>query len=151
MARAQCLTQRFSALTGDVVERRHEELMEWADTELDISREYAEQVYALAEEERLLPVHALIFVHCGIGVQELEQPEQDADEAAHQAEPPDWVETKQVEFADVVLERRLRATLRRFRSQLEQAGDVDAAVREFLGADDVGPVDLGGARVGDRD
>jgi hypothetical protein len=151
-ARADCLTRRIAALTGDAaMERRHEELMEWAESELGLSREYAEQVYALAEEERLLPVHALLLVHCGIGVEELERPEQDSDEAAHQAEPPEWVETRQVEFADVVLERRVRATLRRFRAALESSDSAPAAVAEFLSAEDVGPMDLGDGGPGTGD
>jgi hypothetical protein len=142
-ARRRCLVDRIAALTGDAaVERRHEELMEWAESELDLNRGYAEQVYALAEEEELLPVHALLLVHCGIGVQELEAPEQDADEAAHQAEPPDWVESDQVEFADVALERRLRATFRRFRAMLEEADTAAGAVTLLLAEPDVGAVQL---------
>jgi hypothetical protein len=141
--RADCLARRVASLTGDAaLERRHEALMEWAVTELDLNREYAEQVYALAEEENLEPVHALLLVHCGVGVQELETPEQDSDEAAHQAAPPDWVEAEQVEFADVALERRLRATFRRWRTKLEEAGSPAAAVDAFLAEPDIGAVDL---------
>lgn len=138
----QCLTRRMAALTGDAVERRHEDLMDWAESELGLERGYAENIYALAEEEKLLPVHGLVLVHCGVGVQELEEPEQDADEAAHQAAPPDWVEADRVEFEDVALERRLRATFRRFRTRLEEAGSASAAVTAFLEEADVGPVQL---------
>ncbi|HSJ24382.1 MAG TPA: hypothetical protein VK929_06935 [Longimicrobiales bacterium] len=140
---ARCLTHRVASLTGDpAMERRHEELMEWAEAELGMDREYAEQMYALAEEEQLPPVYALLLVHCGIGVQELEEPEQDADEAAHQAAPPEWVETERVELEDVAMERRLRTTFRRFRGQMESAGTPAAAVAAFLAETDVGPVRL---------
>jgi len=138
----RCLAERLAALTGEAVERRHEDLMEWAEAELGLDRGYAENIYALAEEEKLLPVHGLVLVHCGVGVQELEEPEQDADEAAHQAAPPDWVEAEQVEFEDVALERRLRATFRRFRTRLEEAASASEAVAAFLDEPDVGPVQL---------
>jgi hypothetical protein len=139
----RCLSERVAALTGDAAtERRHEELMEWAEAELDLERANAEQVYALAEEENLPPVLALLLVHCRVGVLELEVPEQDADEAAHQAAPPDWVETEQVEFDDVALERRLRTTFRRFRARLEESGSPPSAVDAFLLEPDVGMVQL---------
>jgi hypothetical protein len=140
---ARCLAQRIASLTGDAsMERRHEALMEWSVSELNIQREYAEQVYALAEEENVEPVHALLLVHCGVGVQELEAPEQDSEEAAHQAAPPEWVETEQVEFADVALERRLRSTFRRWRTKLEESGSAAAAVAALLAEPDVGAVDM---------
>jgi hypothetical protein len=138
-----CLESGVSALTGDAaVERRHEALMEWAESDLGLERGYAEQVYALAEEEELEPVHALLLVHCNVGVRELELPEADADEAAHQEAPPEWVGPEQTKLGDVALERRLRSTFRRFRTHLAEAGSAAAAVAAFMDEPDVGAVQL---------
>jgi hypothetical protein len=76
----RCLAEGVAALTGESVERRHEVLMEWAEDEIGLSREYAEQVYALAGEEELEPVYGFLLVRCGVGIRELEPPEPDADE-----------------------------------------------------------------------
>jgi hypothetical protein len=139
----ECLTRHVAGLSGDAArERRHEALMEWAEAELGLERGFAEELYALAEEEQLPPVHALLLVHCGVGVRELEEPPQDADEAAAQASPPGWVEAEQVEFADIALERQLRLTFRRFRARLEEAGSAVSAVESFLAEPDVGSVRL---------
>jgi hypothetical protein len=139
-AARRCLEEKVAGLTGSALERRHEGLMEWSEADLGLDREYAEQVYALAEEENLLPVYGLILVSCGMGVRELEEPEED-EEAAQQA-PPDWLGTESVELDDVELERRLRATFRRFRSHLEASPDRAAAVQAFLAETDVARVRL---------
>jgi hypothetical protein len=137
-----CLEEGVAGLTGSALERRHESLMEWAETDLGLPREYAEQVYALAEEEELLPVYGFLVVRCGVGVRELEPPEQDADESASQQAPPEWLGEEGVELDDITLERRLRATFRRLRSHLEAAPAPEAAVRAFLAEPDVAPVRL---------
>jgi hypothetical protein len=134
------LLSGLSGLSGDDVERRHEVLMEWAESE-GLERGYAEQVYALAEEENLEPLLALHLVRAGIGVRELEAPEQDMDEAAQQT-PPEWVTEDVVELDDIALERRLRATFRRLRGHLEGETDLMAAVRRMLQDADVGPLQL---------
>jgi hypothetical protein len=134
-AAGECLTTRVAALRGGAAERRHEELMEWAE-DLGLERAHAEQIHTLAEEENLLPVYALLLVNCGIGVRELEPPEQDTDEASQQT-PPGWIDTGTVELDDVALERRLRATFRRFRSHLETQPDAAAAVAALLAEPDV--------------
>jgi hypothetical protein len=133
-----CLVDAVAGLTGAAAERRHEPLMEWAEQELAIDREYAEQVYALAEEEELEPVYGFLLVRCGLGVIALEPPAQDADEAASQQAPPEWLGEETVELADVELERRLRASFRRFRSHLESAAAPVAAARAFVQEPDVG-------------
>ncbi|MBR9990989.1 MAG: hypothetical protein KFH98_14600 [Gemmatimonadetes bacterium] len=140
-AREQLL-RNVALLTGAAHERRHEALMEWAESGLNLDREYAEQIYALAEEEELEPVYAFHLVQSGLGVRELEEPEQDMDEEAVQQAPPDWVAKDVVEFEDVVLERRLRASFRRLRSHLEDSATAAEAVAEFLREPDVGPVRL---------
>jgi hypothetical protein len=136
------LLEGLAGITGDGVERRHEALMDWAETDIGLPRDYAEQVYALAEEEGLEPLYALHLIRAGIGVRELEEPEQDMDEAASQQAPPEWVAEDTVEMEDVALERRLRATFRRFRSHLETMADASAAAVVFLEETDVGPVRL---------
>jgi hypothetical protein len=136
------LIHDVASLTGAAHERRHEALMAWAEEVLGLEREYAEQVYALAEEEELEPVYAFHLVRSGLGVRELEKPEQDMDEEAVQQTPPDWVAEDALELDDVVLERRLRASFRRFRSHLEESASPTEAVTEFLREPDVGTVRL---------
>jgi hypothetical protein len=133
-----CLLEAVATLTGEAEERRHEALMEWAEHELALEREYAEQVYALADEEDLEPVYGFLLVHCGIGVIALAPPTQDTDEAASQQAPPEWLGDETVELDDVELERRLRASFRRLRAHLEGAGAPLAAVGSFLAEPDVG-------------
>lgn len=141
-ARARAtLVASVSALTGEALERRHEALMEWADTELGLERAYAEQVYALAEQEDLEPVLAFELVRSGLGVRELEAPEQDMGEASQQA-PPEWVAEEVVELDDVELERRLRASFRRLRSHLEVSDTPAAAVQALLQDADIGLVQM---------
>ena len=139
-AREQLLTA-VASLTGAPHERRHEALMEWAESDLGLEREYAEQVYRLAEEAHLEPVYAFHLVRTGIGVRELETPEQDTEESVQQA-PPEWVAEEAVELDDVALERRLRGSFRRLRTHLEQSATPTEAVTRFLDEPDVGAVPL---------
>jgi hypothetical protein len=81
-------------------------------------------------------------VKSGLGVRELEEPEQDMDEEAVQQDPPDWVAEDVVEFQDVALERRLRASFRRMRAHLEDHSTPVEAVTAYLAGPDVGPVRL---------
>jgi hypothetical protein len=135
------LVRAVASLTGAPHERRHEALMEWAESDLALDREYAEQVYALAEEEELEPIYAFHLVHSGLGVRELEEPDQDMEETVQQR-PPEWVAEDAVELEDVVLERRLRASFRRLRSHLEQSPTASEAITGFLAEPDVGAVTL---------
>lgn len=144
-AAGDCLRRSVARLTGEAVERRQESLMELAETELGLGRAYAEQVYALAEEEQLEPIYAFQLIRCGIGVRELTPPEQDLEEfSASQEAPPDWVGEAVVELDDAALERTLRATFRRLRSHLESAASTEMAVEAFLAEPDVGAVQLRG-------
>jgi hypothetical protein len=135
-AAGRCLRDSLAGLGNDEMERRHEALMAWAE-DIGLEREYAEQVYALAEEVELEPIYAFQLVRCGIGVRELEPPEQDADDGAAQQAPPGWVGEESVELDDVRLERRLRATFRRFRTHVAEHGSAVAAVDSFLAEPDV--------------
>ena len=139
-AARECLRKSIAAI-GDGPERRHEVLMEWAETELGMEREFAEQVYALSEEEQLEPIYAFQLLRCGIGVRELTPPEADQDlEMASQQAPPGWVEDETIELDDVALERHLRSSFRRLRGHLER--DADGGVDAFLAEPDVGLVRL---------
>jgi hypothetical protein len=141
-AAGRCLADGLAQLSDDGVERRHEALMAWAEGELDLERAYAEQVYALAEEEELEPIYAFHLVRCGVGVRELEEPDQDADDNSSQQTPPEWVAGETVELNDVALERRLRATFRRLRTHLKEAPTTEVAVHAFLAEPDVAAIRL---------
>jgi hypothetical protein len=140
-AAGDCLEEAVRARSANGVERRHEALMESAVTELGLDRADAEQIYALAEEEQLEPIFAFQLIRCGVGVRELERPSQDAAESAAQEAPPGWVKTQAVALNDIVFERRLRLSFRRFRGLLEASGDPVAAARAFMAEPDVGPLD----------
>lgn len=138
----RCLSEGVAALpAAGSMERRHEQVMEWAVAGGSLDRAYAERTVLLAEEEALEPVYALLLVRCGIGVRELEPPDEEHDDLATQPTAPDWVEPGTVGL-DVTLERRLRASFRRFRAQLEANETAEAAVRAFLAEPDVGPAQL---------
>lgn len=141
-ASRRCLTEGIAALTVQEVERRHEALMAWAESELGLTREYAEQVYALAGEEALEPAFGLLLVRCGIGVRELERPDPDGDEEASQQTPPDWLSAETVELDDIMLERRLRASFRRLKAHLADSSDPAAAIAAFLEEPDIGQTRL---------
>ncbi|MEX1182303.1 MAG: hypothetical protein WEF86_03650 [Gemmatimonadota bacterium] len=138
----ECLARSVAGLTGAAVERRHEALMEWAETELQLDRGYAEQVYTLAEEEELEPVYGFLLIRCGIGVTELEPPDGRDEEESSQQAPPGWVGQETVELDNVGLERRLRSSFRRMRGHLERAATSREAVASFLAEPDVGPLRL---------
>jgi hypothetical protein len=138
----RCLEDGVAGLTGEAVERRHEALMEWAESELDLDRAYAEQIHALAGEEELEPIYAFLLVRCGIGVRELEEPAQDGKEEAAQKTPPGWLKRASVELDDIALERRLRASFRRLRGHLASAPNPGAAVTAFLAEPDVDVIPL---------
>jgi hypothetical protein len=135
----ECLRGAVARLTGAVSERRHEPLLEWAVAEVGLERGYAEQVYALAEEVELEPVYAFLLVRCGLGVIELEAPPEEGEDegAAAQQAPPKWLDSGTVELDDITLERRLRATFRRFRGHLESAPDAASAVDAYAAEPDV--------------
>lgn len=135
------LAELVVGITGDPLERRHEALMEQAEQELGLEREYAEAVYAIAQQESLAPVYAFLLLETGLGVRELEEPEPDMEET-HQQAPPEWVVEDLPEFGDVALERRLRSTFRRFRHHLTEASDPGAAVASYVAEPDVDLVPL---------
>jgi hypothetical protein len=137
-----CLERAVRAHGGAGVERRHEALLDTAVHELGLDRAHAEQIYALAEEEQLEPILAFQLVRCGVGVLELERPSPDAHESASQETPPGWVAAQAVRLDDIVIERRLRLSFRRFRGLLETRGDPVSAARAFMAEPDVGRLNV---------
>lgn len=138
-AASRCLREHVRGLAPDVLERRHEALMSWAET-LGLERGWAEKVTLLAEDVDLEPAYALLLVRCGVGVRELEPPAEPDEDAAAQPTPPAWVEADAAGLDDVALERRLRTTFRRFRSHLGSSGTPAAAADAFLAEPDVAPL-----------
>jgi hypothetical protein len=133
------LLDRVRTVTLAGVQRRHEELMELAVNQDGLSRELAEQVHELAQQEGLAPAYGLALVASGIGVQELVPPESGDDESI-QATAPEWVMSGDVSRDAIMRERHLRASFRRFRAQLERTTDAVAATTSFLDEPDVGRI-----------
>ena len=121
---------------GDVPERRHETLMEWAER-WGLDRVEAEEVYALAEEEGLEPELALKLAASGVGAVELEPVSRDPAESGVQAAPPDWVAEGEVPRPVAQRERRLRTSFRRLRTMVERCGSAVEAVERFAAEPDV--------------
>ena len=142
-ASSDCLERAVRERCAAGVERRHEALIETAVAELGLEWAQAEQIYALAEEEQLEPIFAFQLVRCGVGVRELERPAQDASPSAAQETPPGWVAAQALAREEIVLERRLRLSFRRFRGLLEAHGDAVAAARAFMAEPDVGRLRVG--------
>ena len=63
-AASRCLIDGIAALPAAVIERRHEQLMEWAMTDGRLDRAFVERAVVLAEEESLEPVYALLLIRC---------------------------------------------------------------------------------------
>ena len=138
-----CLERAVVERVAEGVERRHEALLEWATVELGMERGAAEQVYALAEEERLEPVYAFQLVRCGRGVRNLLPTTAASAEASTQQEPPAWVVPEGLQLSDIERERRLRQSFRRFRGLLESTDDPVLAARAYVAEPDVGPIEIG--------
>jgi hypothetical protein len=134
----QALLERAHAIEAAGVQRRHEELLENAVTD-GIDAGFAEQIHDMAEEEGLAPAYALAMVACGVGVEELVEPESGDNESLQQS-PPDWVVSAETDPALIARERRLRTSMRRLRGHLERESSAVRAVERFLAEPDVGHV-----------
>lgn len=121
------------------VHGRHEELIDRAVERDGLSRELAEQVYALSEEESVPPAYGLALVASRIGVVEYTEPETHDDDSL-QAAPPDWVSSRTTDPAAIARERHLRAGLRRLRAHLERADSAQRAFEGLLSEPDIGRV-----------
>lgn len=139
--RIEKLLQRACRLdTSDGISRRREELILRA-SEAGLQREYADQLYDVAEEEGVDPAAAFELVLCGVGVQELTEPVHDQWEETQVEAPPHWLVDAAPPPDEAARERRVRATFRRLRSIMERVPTASEALHEFVRDSDVGEVD----------
>lgn len=135
MPEPDCLKRRAREIAAEAsLLRRYEELMDWALTDLEIEQGFAQRVYDIAKEESVEPAYAFELVRCGTGLR--------AEAARAGAAPsldsqaPSWI-------GDVLdpdaawREWRLRASLRRLRSLIEDCDSATDALVRFADAPDV--------------
>ena len=130
----ECLKARAREIEAEAAFlRRHEELIDWAVEELGLDRERAEGIYEIAREEDVEPAYVLELVRCGVGVgpkpPQSHAPSLETSAPAWVANAPD-PEGAQAEW-------RLRVTVRRLRSLLEESDSVPAALRAFAAEPDI--------------
>ena len=119
--------------------RRREHLIEKA-LQAGISPEFADEIYDVAEEEKIDPAIAFEIVLSGRGVRELAEPVTETWEEVQVEAPPAWITPEAPQPTDAARERRLRLTFRRVRSLLESESSTDAALHKFEQQPDVGPI-----------
>lgn len=138
--RMEHLLARAAVFDEDTpVSRRREDLVERAET-AGLSREDADRMYDVAEQEGVDPAAAFELVLCGVGVRELAPPNADQWEETQVEAAPAWV-TEPAAPADGGRERRARTSFRRLRSIMEHTPAPRDALREFVRQPDVGAVD----------
>jgi hypothetical protein len=120
--------------------RRREDLVARA-VEAGHSREYADQIYDVAEEESLDPAVAFEVVLCGVGVRELAAPTADAWNETQVEAPPAWLADPLPPPDEAARERRIRSSFRRLRAIMGGTPSPQEALRAFVLAPDVGDVD----------
>ncbi len=134
--RLKYLIDRAEQLAGESAPRRREELVERA-LAAGHNREYADQIYDLAEEEGVDPTFAFELVLNGIGVRELTPPSEDTWAERQVGSPPEWI-TEQAEPPDsAARERHMRNTFRRLRRMFELHPSPRAALEAFAREPDV--------------
>lgn len=119
--------------------RRREHLVEKA-AQAGFSVEFADEIYDIAEEEKIDPAIAFEVVLSGRGVLELVEPEPETWAETQVEAAPQWISPEAPEPTDATRERRLRLTFRRLRSLIESESSTDEALRIFDQQPDVGPV-----------
>ena len=119
--------------------RRREHLVDKA-LNAGLSQEFADQIYDVAEEEKIDPAIAFEVVLSGKGVRELAPPTDDAELETQVEAPPVWLEPDAPAPDDAARERHLRRTFRRLRSLIEAESSTDDALRTFDAQPDVGPI-----------
>jgi hypothetical protein len=134
--RAELLIQRVEHLVADGVPRRRVELVQLA-AQAGYSREEADQIYDLAEEEGVDPTFAFELVLIGIGVRELAPPDNDQWVETQVEAPPFWVGETEPSPDAAARERHMRTTFRRLRRMFEQHVTPLAAVQAFTREPDV--------------
>lgn len=139
--RIEKLLQRAAALDSeDGASRRREDLVQRV-ADAGHPREYADQLYDVANEEGVDPAAALELVLCGVGVRELGGPQQDQWKETQVEAPPPWLTDEPPPADEAARERRVRASFRRLRSAMERSSSAAEAVRQFVREPDVGDVD----------
>lgn len=119
--------------------RRREHLVDKA-LHAGLSQEFADQIYDVAEEEKIDPAIGFEVVLSGRGVRELAPPPDDAAFETQVEAPPVWLEPDTPAPDDAARERHLRRTFRRLRSLIESESSSDEALRKFDAQPDVGPL-----------
>jgi hypothetical protein len=119
--RLELLIQRAEQIARDDTPRRRVELVE-RTISAGHSREYADQIYDLAEEEGISP------------------PTDDGWEESQVEAPPEWVAADDLTPDAAARERHMRATFRRLRRMFEQHGNPTAALEAFAAEPDVDEV-----------
>ncbi|MGH7481671.1 MAG: hypothetical protein ACRELV_05910 [Longimicrobiales bacterium] len=135
MREPDCLKRRAREIEAEAgFLRRHEELVDWAVSELEVDPAFAERVYDIAREERIEPAYAFELVRCGAGIRaEVARagaaPSLDAREPSWIADSPDP--------ESALREWRLRVSLRRLRALMEECETPTDALVRFAEAPDV--------------
>lgn len=140
--RIECLLDRATRFEHQPeTARRREELVERA-VAAGHPREYADQLYDVAEEEGVDPAVAFELVLCGVGVRELAAPPEDQWEEAQIEAPPPWINPDPPTPDDAARERHARVSFRRLRGILDETGSAKQALLRFAREPDVGDVDF---------
>lgn len=140
--RIDCLVKRAARFEHEPeTARRRQELVSRAVT-AGHPREYADQLYDVAEEEGVDPAVAFELVLCGVGVLELIEPRDDQWEEAQIEAPPPWVNDEPPTPDSAARERHARISFRRLRSILEETPSPEQALLRFAREPDVGDVDF---------
>jgi hypothetical protein len=137
--RLELLVERAEQIADEETPRRRVELVERAMAQ-GHSREYADLIYDLAEEEGVDPAFAFELVLLGIGVRELTAPTDDGWEESQVEAPPAWVNSDIPSPDEAARERHMRATFRRLRGMFEQHPSARAALEAFAAEPDVDEV-----------
>lgn len=119
--------------------RRREHLVERA-LSAGHSRELADLIYDVAEEEKVDAALVFEVVLSGLGVRDLTEPIGTEGEAQVEA-APQWLDPGAPAGGAAARERHVRNTVRRIRRLMEGASSTEDAVDRFRREPDVGRVD----------
>jgi hypothetical protein len=136
--RTRTLLTRSATITAEDT-RRREDLTARAQA-AGHSREYADLIYDVAEEEGLDPAVAFEVVLAGVGVRDLGDAPPDNWEETQVEAAPAWIEPPPP-AAEAARERHMRITFRRLRRLLEAASSPADALQTFVREPDVGDVE----------
>ncbi|HUP89103.1 MAG TPA: hypothetical protein VM100_07135 [Longimicrobiales bacterium] len=118
--------------------RRREHLVERA-LSAGHSRELADLIYDVAEEEKVDAALVFDVVLAGLGVRDLAEPVGTEGETVVEA-APQWLEPPG-EKGEADRERHVRNTVRRIRHLMEESSSTEDAIDRFHREPDVGKVD----------